>query len=100
MVQAELMRRYRDDPVFFVEHALGHMTWSKQREILKSVRDNEKTAVRASHGVSKTYAAAEAVVWFLNCVPNSKVITTAPTWTQIAMLLWSEINKDLSLIHI
>jgi len=94
MVQAELMRRYRADPVFFIEHALGHLTWSKQREILKSIRDNENTAVRASHGVSKTYAAAEAVVWFLNCIPNSKVITTAPTWTQIAMLLWSEINKD------
>jgi hypothetical protein len=93
MVQAELMRRYRDDPVFFVEHALGHMTWSKQREILKSVHDNEKTAVRASHGVSKTYTAAEAAVWFLNCIPRSKVISTAPTFSQMRMLLWAEINK-------
>ena len=93
MVQAELMRRYRDDPVFFVEHALGHMTWSKQREILKSVHDNEKTAVRASHGVSKTYTAAEAAAWFLNCIPSSKVISTAPTFSQMRMLLWAEINK-------
>ena len=93
MVQAELMRRYRADPVFFVEHALGHMTWSKQREILKSVHDNEKTAVRASHGVSKTYTAAEAAAWFLNCMPSSKVISTAPTYSQMKMLLWAEINK-------
>lgn len=93
MVMAELMREYRQSPVFFVEHALGHLTWSKQREILRSIHDNEKTAVRASHGVSKTYTAAEIVVWFLNCFPDSKVITTAPTYSQVKMLLWSEINK-------
>jgi hypothetical protein len=91
-VMAELMSSYRADPVFFVEHALGHLTWSKQRDLLRSIRDNEKTAARASHGVSKTYTAAEAAVWFLNCIPNSKVITTAPTFPQIKMLLWSEIN--------
>lgn len=91
-VMAELYLSYQRDPVFFVHHALGHMTWSKQRAILRSVHDNEKTAVRACHGVSKTFSAAEAVIWFLNCIPNSKVITTAPTWTQMAKLLWSEIN--------
>ncbi len=89
---AELVRKYRQDPVFFVEHALGHKTWTKQREILRSIAAYEKTAVRSSHGVSKTYTAAEATVWFLNCIPNSKVITTAPTFSQIKMLLWSEIN--------
>jgi len=87
-----LLQKYREDPVFYVEHALGHRTWSKQRETLWSIRDNEKTAVRACHGVSKTFSAAEIATWFLNCVENSKVITTAPTWTQVKMLLWSEIN--------
>ncbi|MBE3131294.1 MAG: hypothetical protein IMZ54_11365 [Acidobacteria bacterium] len=91
-VMAELMLSYQRDPCFFVEHALGHMTWSKQRQILRSVRDNEKTAVRACHGVSKTFSAAEIAVWFLNCHENSKVITTAPTYTQMKMLLWAEIN--------
>ena len=91
-VMTNFMLEYRKDPSFFCEHALGHLTWSKQREILQSVRDNEKTAVRSSHGVSKTFSAAELVVWFLNCFDNSKVITTAPTFTQMKMLLWSEIN--------
>jgi len=90
--EALLMQRYRARPDFFVEHALGHKTWSKQREVLRSVRDHVRTAVRASHGVSKTYTAAEAAVWFLNCVPRSKVITTAPTFMQVAKLLWAEIN--------
>jgi len=99
-VMTELMLSYRRDPVFFVEHALGHLTWSKQREILRSIRDNERTAVRASHGSSKTYTAAEIAVWFLNCVPNSKVITTAPTFPQIKMLLWSEINNIYAMSRI
>ncbi len=45
-----LLDEYRADPVFFVEHALGHYTWSKQREILRSVRDFKRTGVRACHG--------------------------------------------------
>ena len=91
-VKAALMLEYRQDPVFFVEHALGHLTWSKQRDTLWSVRDNERTAERASHGVSKTFSAAEIAVWFLNVFDDSKVITTAPTGTQVKMLLWAEIN--------
>ncbi len=92
-VMTQLLGEYRRDPVFFVEHALGHLTWSKQREILWSVRDNERTAVRACHGASKTFTAAEVAVWFLNTFEHSKVITTAPTWTQITKLLWSEVNS-------
>jgi hypothetical protein len=94
--EALLMQEYAQNPVFFVEHGLGHKTWSKQREILESVLKYEKTAVRACHSVSKTFTAAEIAVWFLNCIPNSKVITTAPTFPQIKMLLWSEINAIYS----
>jgi len=89
----ELAGLYLDDPVFFVEHALGHYTWSKQREILRSVRDNKLTAVRACHGSSKTFTAAEITAWFLSVFPQSKVITTAPTFSQVEKLLWAEISK-------
>lgn len=92
-VLAELNEAYASDPVFFVHHALGHYTWSKQRTILRSVRDHKFTAVRACHGSSKTYTAAELSVWFLNSYRQAKVITTAPTHIQVEKLLWSEINK-------
>lgn len=91
---AELMHRYREDPVFFVMHALGHHTWSRQREVLQSVRKNLRTAVRASHSVSKTFTAAEAACWFFNCYPESKVISTAPTQRQVKDLLWSEMGRN------
>lgn len=90
---ADVFDAYAADPVLFVHHALGHYTWSKQRDILRAVRDHKFTAVRACHGSSKTYTAAELVVWFLNCHFNAKVITTAPTHSQVEMLLWAEINK-------
>jgi hypothetical protein len=90
----DFIENYKNNNVFFVEHALGHYTWSKQREILKSVQDNEKTAVRACHGSSKTFTAAEIAVWWFNIYPyNSVVLTTAPTHPQVEMLLWKEINS-------
>jgi phage terminase large subunit len=93
LVLAEIYKRYRANPVFFAEHCLGHSTWSKQREILLSVASNQRTIVRASHSISKTYTAGEIAVWFLNCFPDSKVITTAPTFRQVRDLLWAEIGK-------
>ena len=96
IAQAYLFSLYKTEPDFFVEHGLGHVTWGKQREILQSVRDHKKTAVKACHGASKTFTAAEVAVWFLNVFPKSKVITTAPTYPQVEMLLWAEINEIYS----
>lgn len=84
----------RNDPVAFAEEILGLHPWSKQREILESVRDNQRTAVRSCHGVGKTAAAAAVVLWFLAAFPQeSIVVTTAPGWRQVRDLLWREIAK-------
>lgn len=80
------------DPMWFLDTFLGAFAWSKQREVIKSVRDHQRTAVRSGHGLGKTRLAAYAVLWFLNAYPNSKVITTAPTWTQVEKQLWREIR--------
>jgi hypothetical protein len=79
-------------PIWFVHSVLGCFAWSKQREIIESVRDNVRTAVRSCHGVGKTRVAAYVVLWFLESFPNSRVVTTAPTWTQVEELLWREIR--------
>lgn len=71
---------------------MGAFTWSKMREIMDSVRDNKRTAVRAAHGLSKTFSSALIAVWFYNCFPKSKVITTAPIFPQVDKLLWAEIR--------
>lgn len=79
------------DPLWFAETFLGVFLWSKQREALLSVRDHERTAVRSCHGIGKTFLAAVVVLWFLCSFPQSRVITTAPTWAQVENLLWREI---------
>ena len=90
---AGLYALYHEDWVVMAEHGLGHFTWSKQREIIYSVQRNKKTAVRASHGSSKTFSAAEIAVIFYNLFPESVVITTAPSYDQVDLLLWKEIRK-------
>jgi hypothetical protein len=92
-IYQELYDIYQKDPIFFIQHSLGVYTWSKMQEIMESVRDNKRTAVRASHGTSKTFTAANAAVWFFNVFPESKIITTAPTGHQVKDLLWTEIGR-------
>jgi hypothetical protein len=88
----ERLARYRVDPVAFCREIVGFEPWSKQREILESVRDHTRTAVRSAHGVGKTAVAARAALWFLAVHYGSKVITTAPTFHQVRDLLWREIR--------
>lgn len=89
-----LQEKFRADPILFVHEILGLEPWSKQREILESVRDHQRTAVRSCHGVGKTACAAAVVLWFLAAFgPEALVVTTAPTWRQVKDLLWREIAK-------
>jgi len=89
----KLRKKSKNSPLFFLKEILKGNPWSKEEEILKSVKKNKYTAVRSGHGVGKTYSAAMAALWFLLCHPHSIVITTAPTWRQVKKLLWGEIRK-------
>lgn len=82
----------RQDPNRFAGECLGDFLWSRQRQVIESVRDNRRTAVRSGHGVGKTHIAAVTLLWFLFCHRDSRVITTATTWSQVRDLLWREVN--------
>lgn len=74
----------------------AHITpWSKQVEIMESVRDNARTAVMSCHSTGKTYIAASTVSWWVDSHPPGEafVLTTAPTGDQVTALLWREINR-------
>jgi len=90
----DLYSKGKEDPTFFVENVVG-MTklWSKQSQIMKSVRDNSRTAVRSCNGAGKTFTTANTCAWFLTCHPNSVIVSTAPTARQVQQLLWQEINS-------
>jgi hypothetical protein len=87
--------RYVTDPVAFIEQGLGETLWSKQREILYSLRDNKRTAVPACHAPGKSFIAARAVAWWVSSHPagTAQVVTTATTFRQVRNILWNEVRK-------
>lgn len=87
--------RWRRDPVgWAVEHHRLEL-WSKQREILESVRDHKQTSVRSCHEVGKSWTASLVACWWLDThAPGEAfVLTTAPTDKQVKAILWREINR-------
>lgn len=89
---ARLRQAIANDPVRWCQHALGFDAWSRQQEIIESVFQHPRTAVRSCHGSGKTATAARTALAFLAAYPRSRVITTAPTFTQVRDLLWPEIH--------
>ena len=88
---ARVWARASRDPVFKAREVFGWWPWSKQREILWSVRNHPRTAVPSAHGLGKTATAARCVLDFATEGP-CRVITTAPIWSQVEELLWAEIG--------
>ena len=87
--------RFQSDPVGFVQEGLGETLWSKQIEILQSIRDNKRTAVPACHAPGKSHLAARAVAWWI-CAHEphtTMVVTTATTFRQVRNILWREVRR-------
>ena len=86
---------WRADPVAWVEDELNGFVWSKQQEILESVRDHRRTAVQSCHGMGKSWGAAHVTAWWIACHPPGEafVVTSAPTFNQVKAILWREIGR-------
>ncbi len=83
-----------DDPVGFVERVLGETTWSKQREVLRSIPLNKRTAVPSAFGTGKTHIAARAALWRSLVFPfgTSLTVTTATRFRQVQRQLWPHVR--------
>lgn len=86
---------WQDDPVGFVEVVLGDSTWSKQREILESLVDNEQTAVPSAFGTGKTFISGSAALWRMCVFPwgSSLTVTTATRFRQVKRQLWPHVKR-------
>lgn len=86
---------YEEDPVGFIEQGLGETLWSKQKEIVLSVRDNKRTSVPACHAPGKSHIAARIIAWWIAVHPvgTAQVVTTATTFRQVRNILWPHIRK-------
>jgi hypothetical protein len=87
--------RWLADPAAWVVETLREEVWSKQAEVLASVRDNRRTAVKSCHGVGKSHIAARAAAWWLAAHPAGEafIVTTAPTFPQVRAILWRYIRQ-------
>lgn len=88
-------RLYAHNPVGWVVERLRQTVWSKQRQIMESVRDNRRTAVRSCHGVGKSHTASLVSAWWLDTHPpgTAFVVTSAPTFAQVRAILWRYIRR-------
>jgi len=89
----EMIDRYALNPDGFIREVLDEHPWSKQVEILESVRDYQRTIVPASFGVGKSFIAARTVAWFVSTRPHPLVLTSAPSFNQVKNILWRELGR-------
>jgi hypothetical protein len=81
------------DPCRWVREVLGEILWSKQEEILDSIRDHRYTAVQSCHDIGKSFTGSRASAWHNDTKVDPFLVTTAPTWKQVNAILWREIRK-------
>ena len=81
------------DPVLFAKHILGLTLWEREAEILRSIQHRRRTAIKACHGVGKTFTLAVATLWWLARYPEGVVLTTSATQRQVKTQLWFEIHR-------
>lgn len=69
--------------------------WSKQKEILRSIDNNRKTAVHSCHRIGKTFTGALALLkWIDTHNPGEAfVITSAHSSAQVKVALWREASR-------
>ncbi len=91
--QIEYLQNVFRDPVPFATQILEANLWEREVDILRSIQRNRRTAIKASHGVGKTFTLAHAALWWLVRYEDGIVLTTAPTFRQVQTQLWAEIHK-------
>jgi hypothetical protein len=88
--------KYVTDPVLWAKDMLNVDLWWKQKEIADAVATGRKksVAVRAGHGVGKSFLSAVLVCWWIDVHPlgSAFVATTAPSAAQVKAILWREIR--------
>ena len=74
------VKRYRNDPVAFVEQVLNQSPDPWQKEFLNAVANGErKISIRSGHGTGKFDAASWVILNYLITRCPVKIAVTAPT---------------------
>ena len=86
---------YRNDPLGFVKDILADSgtPYAKQEELLNAlVSDKRRVSVVGCNSSGKDWAAARAILWWIETRPKAKVIVTGPTLRQVKEIVWEELR--------
>lgn len=84
---------YKHNPVLWAKEVGGYHMWSSQAEVAMAVAANQNVAVKAGHGVGKSWLAAILACWWIDTrYPDCFVASTAPSTAQIGAIVWREIH--------
>lgn len=91
---------YKRDPEAWYADVMNGYWWSKQKEVVWSFADPDKTltmtVVKSCNGVGKTRLAADLATWLVAVFDpmETSIITTAPIFKQIGTGLFRYINDN------
>lgn len=85
--------QYQNAPDKYARDVLGVTLTDDQTNLIYSISNNRRTAVKASHAIGKTFTAAVAANWWYDCWNEHIVYITAPTWTQALNLTFKQLKK-------
>jgi hypothetical protein len=89
---AQLIRRWKLDPVAFVRECLKAEPDPWQEKVLRALVTNQRLAMKACKGPGKSCLMAWVIWWFLVCHKDAKVIATSITSENLKDGLWSELK--------
>ena len=69
--------------------------YDKQKEILRSVRDNVETYVPAGNALGKDFIASIVALWWMCSRRPARCVTTSVKYDQLNDVLWGEIRQRL-----
>ena len=84
--------RYQRDPASFARDVLGTEPWSRQIEILETIRDHDRSAIASGHKVSKSHSIAITALWWYCSWPDARVVLSSTTSRQVDQILWRELK--------
>src|SRR5271156_7171469 len=93
--QKIFVQKVASDPVLFASRVLGAELWKRQVEILRSIQSHRRTAIKACHGVGKTYALEVAAVCWLARYRDG-IVDHSSTLRQVKTQVWSEIHRVIA----
>ena len=112
MQWAKKSKGYQKDPMSWLKERMGEnpdtVKWSTYPEYENHKFDGSRdplynawmdlvnghfVALESATGTGKTYIASRMVYWFLDCFPNSLVVTVGPSTSQLKDNLWAELGN-------